>query len=219
MYLDTTITIEDIMKKSILSILVLAFVAMSSTLMAQEIRQGAVLEFEKDAHDYGEIAYKANGMYSFTFKNVGTEPLMISAAKGSCGCTVPSWPKEPIAPGASGKIEVTYDTKRVGPFSKSVTISSNATNTPVKVIRIKGTVLPQETVEPVPAVQPAPPVPPAPVKKEEIAKPKTKAELKAEKKRLKKEAKAKKKAAKLALKEEKKAMKAEAKRVKQEAKA
>ena len=208
------------MKKSILSLLVLVFAGMTSTAIAQEINQGPAIEFEKETHDYGEIAHASNGTYSFQFKNTGTEPLMITNAKGSCGCTVPAWPKTPIAAGESGEIKVTYDTKRFGAFSKSVTISSNAVNTPVKVIRIKGSVLAAEAdplVEEV-LVQDAmvqdamEAVPPVPVKVAEVV-PMTKAELKAEKKRLKKQAKnaekAKKKAAKLALKNEKKALKAE----------
>ena len=72
---------------------------------------------------------------------------MISDAKGSCGCTVPTYSKEPIAPGAKGSITVTYDTKRPGPITKSVTIMSNALNEPTKVIRIKGMVGPQPEVE------------------------------------------------------------------------
>jgi hypothetical protein len=68
--------------------------------------------------------------------------LIISNAKGSCGCTVPEWPKEPIAPGAKGTIRVKYDTNRPGPINKSVTITSNALNEPNKVIRIKGEVGP-----------------------------------------------------------------------------
>lgn len=206
------------MKKSILSLLVLAFAAMTSTAMAQEIRQGAVIEFEKDVHDYGEIDYAGDGTYSFKFSNTGTEPLLISKAKGSCGCTVPSWPKDPIAPGASAEIKVTYDTKRPGAISKSVTITSNAVNTPVKVIRIKGRVLPApppppvEEVEAVEAVEDA--VEEAPVEVVEEAIPLTKKQIrakkKAEKKRLRAEKKARKKAAKLALKKEKEAKKAEA---------
>ena len=66
--------------------------------------------------------------------------MIISNAKGSCGCTVPEWPKEPIAPGAKGTIRVKYDTNRPGPINKSVTITSNALNEPNKVIRIKGEV-------------------------------------------------------------------------------
>jgi len=210
------------MKKSILSLLVLAFAAMTSTTMAQEIHQGAVIEFEKDVHDYGEIPYMGNGTYSFVFKNEGSEPLVISNAKGSCGCTVPSWPKEPIAPGASGTIEVTYDTKRVGGISKSVTITSNAVNTPIKVIRITGTVLEQaQEVPPVrvelqaegaaEVLEEAEDVIEVVEVEKEVA-PMTKEQLKAEKKRLKKEAKAEKKRLKAEAKARKKALKAEAKK-------
>ena len=101
------------------------------------------MTFEKELHDFGTIEQEGNGTYEFKFKNTGKEPLVISNAKGSCGCTVPSWPKEPINPGASGIIKVTYDTKRVGPFTKTVTISSNA-KTSEKVITIKGTVKVEE---------------------------------------------------------------------------
>ena len=101
---------------------------------------GPQIVFSKETHDYGTIQQHGNGVYEFVFKNNGNAPLIISNAKGSCGCTVPEWPKEPIAPGASNTIKVKYDTKRVGPFSKSVTIMSNATNAPTQTIRIKGTV-------------------------------------------------------------------------------
>jgi hypothetical protein len=101
---------------------------------------GPKIEFEKETHDYGTIKQYANGTYEFKFKNTGNEPLMISNAKGSCGCTVPEWPREPIAPGESATIKVKYDTKRVGPFSKSITLQSNAVNEPTKTIRIKGNV-------------------------------------------------------------------------------
>ena len=76
----------------------------------------------------------------FKFKNVGQNPLIISHSQGSCGCTVPEWPSEPIAPGATADITVKYDTKRVGPINKSVTITSNAGNEPRKVVRIKGNI-------------------------------------------------------------------------------
>lgn len=193
----------------------LVFVGMTTEAVAQ-ITVGAAIEFEKDDHNYGDVPFEGNGTYSFKFTNTGSEPLMISDAKGSCGCTVPSWPRTPIAPGESSNIDVTYDTKRVGPISKSVTIMSNAVNTPVKVIRISGTVLAGPDVDQ--------PVPPANVIKAEIEKPvpvaeiampeqapltekQIKANAKAEKKRLK----AEKKAAKKLLKEENKIAKAKAK--------
>lgn len=128
--------------KKVLFTLTLVLVGMMglNQASAQELQSGPVIEFEKDVHDYGTIKQHGNGVYEFKFKNTGTEPLTISNAKGSCGCTVPEWPKEPIAPGESGSIKVKYDTKRVGPFGKSVTLQSNAVNEPTKTIRIKGNV-------------------------------------------------------------------------------
>jgi hypothetical protein len=98
-----------------------------------------VMTFEKDAIDYGTIKQDAEGNRTFVFTNTGKSPLTISEAHGSCGCTVPSYSKEPVMPGQKSEIKVHYDTHRVGPFSKSVTINSNAKNSP-SVIRISGTV-------------------------------------------------------------------------------
>lgn len=122
-------------------------IMMSATLglNAQAVASGPVLEVNKDVHDYGTIAQHGNGVCEFEITNTGNEPLIISKAKGSCGCTVPSYEKEPIMPGESSTIKVKYDTKRVGPINKSVTITSNATNTPTKVLRIKGTVTASES--------------------------------------------------------------------------
>ena len=133
------------MKKSIFT-LSLIFTALLSfnSLNAQEEKAvaigGAEISFDKETHDYGQIEQHANGECVFVFTNKGTEPLKITNAKGSCGCTVPQWPREEIAAGATGEIKVKYDTKRIGMINKSVTIQSNATNTPTKIIRIKGEV-------------------------------------------------------------------------------
>lgn len=99
----------------------------------------AEMTFEKEVHDYGTIKQGADGNCEFKFKNTGKEPLIISNAKGSCGCTVPTYPKEPIMKGQTGSIKVHYDTKRVGAFTKTVTIESNG-KTPTKVLTIKGLV-------------------------------------------------------------------------------
>ena len=107
----------------------------------------AEMTFETDVHDFGTIDYAGNGTYEFKFKNTGTEPLIITDAKGSCGCTVPTYPKNiPIKPGENQVIKVTYDTKRPGNFIKTVTINSNA-KTPQKVITIKGVVQAAPTEE------------------------------------------------------------------------
>ena len=130
------------MKKALLSLVVLFVASVAMNTAVAQIETGAKIEFTKDTHDYGTVKYGADGTCTFDFKNTGDEPLIISNAKGSCGCTVPEWPKEPIAPGAKGTITVKYDTKRPGAINKSVTITSNAVNEPTKVIRIKGNVLP-----------------------------------------------------------------------------
>jgi hypothetical protein len=130
------------MKNAILSLGVLLLTTFAvDTVKAQETPMGgAAIEFEKEVHDYGTMEQHGDGTCEFVFTNTGTAPLIISNAKGSCGCTVPSWPKDPIKPGASSSIKVKYDTKRIGPINKSVTITSNATEEPTKVIRIKGTI-------------------------------------------------------------------------------
>jgi hypothetical protein len=102
--------------------------------------RGPVFEFDTEVIDYGEIAANSDGNRVFTFKNVGKAPLIISQVKGSCGCTVPTKPEKPIMPGETGEIKVKYATNRIGPFSKTVTITSNAYED-TKVLRIKGRVL------------------------------------------------------------------------------
>lgn len=127
--------------KKLLFTLALVFIAgLGAKAVAQDVTSGAQIDFEKETHDYGNVEFGGNGQCTFVFKNTGNAPLIISNAKGSCGCTVPSWPKEPIAPGKTGTITVKYDTKRPGAINKSVTITSNAANEPTKVIRIKGNV-------------------------------------------------------------------------------
>ena len=111
----------------------------------------AKISFETDLHDFGDIEYAGDGTFEFKFKNTGTTPLIISKAKGSCGCTVPTYPKDvPIQPGETQIIKVTYDTKRVGHFMKTVKVTSNA-KTEVKVITIRGKVLAEVKEEVFPA--------------------------------------------------------------------
>lgn len=119
----------------------------ATTTKAISTEDGAKIEFEKETVDYGTIENSADGNREFKFTNTGNAPLVISNAKGSCGCTVPTWPKEAIAPGESSVIKVHYATERTGAFSKSVTLISNAVNEPSKVIHIKGTVKPKPTEE------------------------------------------------------------------------
>jgi len=105
------------------------------------------ITFEKSMHDYGVIDQYGNGEYEFKFTNTGTAPLLITLAKGTCGCTVPEWSREPIQPGASSTILVRYDTKRVGVFAKGVTITAN-TEPSITNIKIKGEVKASPNVSP-----------------------------------------------------------------------
>jgi hypothetical protein len=102
---------------------------------------GAGMVFANEVIDYGTISQNADGKREFVFTNNGNAPLVITNAQGSCGCTVPSTPKEPILPGSKGTIGVKYDTSRPGTFTKTVTISSNAAGQPTKVLTIKGNVV------------------------------------------------------------------------------
>jgi hypothetical protein len=135
------------MKKFILS---LGFVlAGLGAMVAQEVATGPMISLDKEVHDYGTIDQNAEGTCKFIVTNTGTEPLILDRCKGSCGCTVPKCDKAPVMPGETSEISVKYDTKRVGPINKSVTITSNAVNEPTKVIRIKGTVVGTTTGAPV----------------------------------------------------------------------
>lgn len=91
-----------------------------------EKNDGPKLTFKTVIIDYGIIEKNADPLRKFSFKNTGDEPLLIINAKGSCGCTVPQYPTEAISPGQSSEIEVRYDTKRVGVFKKTITVTSNS---------------------------------------------------------------------------------------------
>ena len=101
--------------------------------------QTPVISFEQETIDYGEIEKGADGLRVFKFTNTGDAPLVIEDVKSTCGCTVPKKPNGPIAPGESSTIEVKYDTKRVGPIRKTISVYSNASE-PIKSLKIKGTV-------------------------------------------------------------------------------
>lgn len=150
--------------KKLLSILALfAFVATTATYAQADkaadaapavekavSTDGPMMVFDAKTIDYGEIEQNSEPLRVFTFTNTGNEPLIISNAKGSCGCTVPKWPKDPILPGEAGTIEVRYDTKRIGPFNKRVTLTTNE-SAPTHTLKIKGKVNAQPVQESVPA--------------------------------------------------------------------
>jgi hypothetical protein len=99
----------------------------------------AEITFESDVVDYGTIEKGDDGVREFKFTNTGSSPLFITQVRSSCGCTIPKKPTDSIMPGVEEVIEVKYDTSRVGPIRKTITVSSNAV-TPVVALQIKGTV-------------------------------------------------------------------------------
>ena len=131
------------MKKVIYLLGIMLLFAGVANAQDTKVKNGPEIEFEKIVHDYGDVPYNGNGECEFRFTNTGNEPLLVQKPKSSCGCTIPSWPKEPILPGESEVIKVTYRTNRVGNINKTVTVTSNAISNPTVVLRIKGRVLEQ----------------------------------------------------------------------------
>lgn len=121
------------MMKRIITILFVGLFTVA--LQAQE--KTAKIKFKSETIDYGTIEKGADGVRVFEFTNTGTAPLVITRVYSSCGCTIPKKPDAPILPGENGVIEVKYDTKRVGPIRKTITVYSNA-DEPTKAIKIKG---------------------------------------------------------------------------------
>ena len=96
---------------------------------AQELESNediGVFHFEEEVIDYGNIAQHDDGVRTFKFTNRGRAPIVISNVKTTCGCTVPTYPKQAILPGETATIDIKYATNRVGSFSKTITIISNA---------------------------------------------------------------------------------------------
>ncbi|WP_052461005.1 DUF1573 domain-containing protein [Psychroserpens mesophilus] len=110
---------------------------------AQELESShdiGVFHFDEEVIDYGTIAQNDNGIRTFKFTNRGRAPIVISNVKTTCGCTVPTYPKQAILPGETATIDIKYATNRVGSFSKTITIISNADERQKK-LRIKGNVI------------------------------------------------------------------------------
>lgn len=120
------------------------FISVNAFSQEKKATNAGVFEFESETIDYGKIKKNSDGNRSFTFKNVGTKPITISKVKGSCGCTVATKPNKPIMPGETAEIGVTYATNRIGGFSKTITITSDASEAR-KVLRVKGIVMKNES--------------------------------------------------------------------------
>ncbi len=120
----------------------MAFAAINAqtTTPKEQPADGPKITFSEQEHNYGNIQKGGDGNCEFVFTNEGNEPLILSNVKASCGCTTPSWTKEPIMPGKNGSIKVRYNTNNIGSFNKTITVTSNAVNSPRIVLKIKGKV-------------------------------------------------------------------------------
>ena len=102
-------------------------------------QDNALIDFEKKEHDFEELAYKKEAVYSFQFRNPSKSPLVIFDVKTSCGCTVPEWTKKPVKPGGRGEIKIKYDADFPGMFRKTIKVYFNGKDSP-KELSIKGKV-------------------------------------------------------------------------------
>ncbi|MFY0713557.1 DUF1573 domain-containing protein [Seonamhaeicola sp. NFXS20] len=131
------------MKQTVSTLLILLYIGITNQSQAQnlvKLENVASIEFESEIIDYGTIQQGASGLKTFTFTNTGDVPIIISEVKTSCGCTVPSYSKTPILPGDIGKIKINYNTKKLGNFTKTITVISNSKETQ-KTLKIKGVVV------------------------------------------------------------------------------
>ncbi len=143
------------MKKIFSTGLIVALLAIASFAQTGEPgSDGPIMTFESMTVDFGTIEHNGEPLRVLKFTNTGTEPLVIKNARGSCGCTVPIWPKEPIIPGEDSKIEVRYATNRVGNINKTIKITTNEGGDP-HVVKVIGKVLPAEKEDSVPAGTPS----------------------------------------------------------------
>lgn len=150
------------MKKLLFALMVMVSV---TSFAAAKVSAGSdgtasVMTFSTNNHNFNVIPQGTPVTYDFTFTNTGKEPLLIKNAVGSCGCTVPEYTQEAIAPGGKGKVKVTYNAAAMGTFNKTVTVNTNSATTPVIVLTITGEVKAPETkttaanTPPVSATQP-----------------------------------------------------------------
>lgn len=121
---------------------VIAAMLLAATLqMSGQETAAPKISFEETFFSFDTVMQDGNGEHVFCFANEGNAPLLITSAFSSCGCVVPEWPREPIAPNESGNVKVRYNTSKTGPFTKVIVVKSNDTETPKTVLRISGVVV------------------------------------------------------------------------------
>jgi len=125
------------MRFYLLSLLLLLSIAYTPS----KAQSNGILQYDKETYDFGDIIEGILATHEFTFTNTGMDTVVLKSVKASCGCTTPSWTKDPIAPGEKGKITATFNSaNRKGAFRKSIMVTSNSSE-PTKMLYIKGTVI------------------------------------------------------------------------------
>lgn len=130
--------------KTLLKLRNFAFIALPAFLFFSSFRYVALqpkIEFTETEFNFGTMNENSDVSHVFQFTNKGTAPLLISDVVKSCGCTTPEWTDKPVAPGEKGSITLRFDSKRVGPFNKSVTVKSNDPENPTLILKISGTII------------------------------------------------------------------------------
>jgi len=118
---------------ALLFIAVLSFVADAQE-KTLDPSKGSIITFEESSYDFGDIKQGDVVEYTFNFENSGNKPLILANVKTTCGCTAPTWPKEPVMPGESGEILVRFNSRgKIGVQNKTITVYSNAQNSPEKI--------------------------------------------------------------------------------------
>lgn len=128
--------------KAFYSLFLVLFLSVSAAFaQADQKKDGPAITFKTEQHDFGKVTEGVVAEYVFTFTNTGNQPLILKDVRASCGCTTPSWTREPVMPGKTGTIKVAYNSQgRPGTFNKSVTITSNIPDE-TKILFIKGEVI------------------------------------------------------------------------------
>jgi hypothetical protein len=128
----------------IILVLTMTFYNFESTSAPFATDTVAKIRFQSHTIDYDKIVQHSDGTRIFKFENFGEAPLLITHVKTTCGCTVPSYSKDPILPGETGSIRIQYNTKRLGQFNKTILVLSNAASG-TSVLKIKGRVVPSQS--------------------------------------------------------------------------
>ncbi|MCX6352566.1 MAG: DUF1573 domain-containing protein [Bacteroidetes bacterium] len=170
--------------KKLFTALFIGFIAITNAAFAQDDKKvtdngdGPNLQLVETSHDFGNIEEGPDYTYIFKFKNIGKAPLALTSVNSPCGCTAPSFTKEPVAPGKTGEITVVYHSSgRIGSFNRTLSISSNMGDGKDQYINIKGEVKAKGEIKTAPVVETKQPVV-APVKEEKKSVKSTKTEKK-----------------------------------------